>query len=137
MGGQPEAVRLLVHRPGAVLPLGRRGSAGPARAAARAAGAGGQARRRRRGPRGAGNGQRQDAHLPRPRVPRHGIPAGGDRAAGAYPPERGEVMNQLCAQLVNLLGAVLLLLAFAMISQRRILSLIHLYTLQGLTLVAS
>ncbi len=36
---------------------------------------------------------------------------------------------------VNLLGAVLLLLAFAMLSQRRILSLIHLFTLQGATLV--
>jgi hydrogenase-4 component E len=44
-------------------------------------------------------------------------------------------MNLLLAQFINLLGAVLLLLAFAMISQRRILSLIHLYTLQGATLV--
>ena len=44
-------------------------------------------------------------------------------------------MNLLLAQFVNLLGAVLLLLAFAMISQRRILSLIHLFTLQGATLV--
>ncbi|MGE5117726.1 MAG: formate hydrogenlyase, partial [Betaproteobacteria bacterium] len=42
--------------------------------------------------------------------------------------------SPLLAQLVNLLGAVLLLLAFAMISQRRILSLIHLFTLQGATL---
>ena len=32
---------------------------------------------------------------------------------------------------------ILLLLAFAMLSQRRVLSLIHLFTLQGLTLVAS
>lgn len=44
-------------------------------------------------------------------------------------------MNTLLPQFVNLLGAVLLLLAFAMISQRRILSLIHLFTLQGATLV--
>ena len=44
-------------------------------------------------------------------------------------------MNILLPQFVNLLGAVLLLLAFAMISQRRILSLIHLFTLQGATLV--
>ncbi|MBV8125062.1 MAG: formate hydrogenlyase [Paucibacter sp.] len=43
-------------------------------------------------------------------------------------------MNTLLAQFVNLLGAVLLILAFAMISQRRILSLIHLFTLQGATL---
>jgi len=46
-------------------------------------------------------------------------------------------MNSLLAQLVNLLGAVLLMLAFAMISQRRILSLIHLFMLQGATLVAA
>jgi hydrogenase-4 component E len=46
-------------------------------------------------------------------------------------------MNPLFTQFVNLLGAVLLLLAFAMISQRRILSLIHLFTLQGATLVVA
>jgi hydrogenase-4 component E len=44
-------------------------------------------------------------------------------------------MNPLFGQFINLLGAVLLLLAFAMISQRRVLSLIHLFTLQGATLV--
>jgi hydrogenase-4 component E len=46
-------------------------------------------------------------------------------------------MNQLLTQSVNLLGAMLLMLAFAMISQRRILSLINLFTLQGLALVVS
>ncbi|MGB7990763.1 MAG: formate hydrogenlyase [Candidatus Methylophosphatis roskildensis] len=46
-------------------------------------------------------------------------------------------MHQLLGQTVNLFAAVMLLLAFAMLSQRRILSLIHLFTLQGLTLVAS
>ncbi len=46
-------------------------------------------------------------------------------------------MTALLTQFVNLLGAVLLILAFAMISQRRILSLIHLFTLQGATLVLS
>jgi hydrogenase-4 component E len=44
-------------------------------------------------------------------------------------------MSDLLTQFVNLLGAVLLMLAFAMISQRRILSLIHLFTMQGATLV--
>ena len=44
-------------------------------------------------------------------------------------------MSTLLTQLVNLLGAMLLMLAFAMISQRRILSLIHLFTAQGATLV--
>jgi len=46
-------------------------------------------------------------------------------------------VHQLLGQTVNLFAAVMLLLAFAMLSQRRILSLIHLFTLQGLTLVAS
>jgi len=44
-------------------------------------------------------------------------------------------MSTLLTQLVNLLGALLLILAFAMISQRRVLSLIHLFTTQGATLV--
>jgi hydrogenase-4 component E len=43
-------------------------------------------------------------------------------------------MSALLTQFINLLGAVLLILAFAMIAQRRILSLIHLFTLQGMTL---
>lgn len=43
-------------------------------------------------------------------------------------------MTTLLTQFVNLLGALLLILAFAMISQRRILSLIHLFTAQGATL---
>ena len=46
-------------------------------------------------------------------------------------------MNDLFTQFINLLGAVLLLLAFAMISQRRILSLIHLFTMQGAILVVA
>jgi hydrogenase-4 component E len=46
-------------------------------------------------------------------------------------------MHAVLSQSVNLLGALLLMLAFAMISQRRILSLINLFTLQGIALVAS
>ena len=46
-------------------------------------------------------------------------------------------MSILLHQLVNLLGAMLLMLAFAMISQRRVLSLIQLFTMQGATLVLS
>ena len=46
-------------------------------------------------------------------------------------------MSQLAGQLINLFAAVILMLAFAMLSQRRILSLIHLFTLQGLTLAAA
>ena len=44
-------------------------------------------------------------------------------------------MSPLLGQLINLLGAVLLMLAFAMLSQRRVLSLVHLFTMQGAILV--
>jgi hydrogenase-4 component E len=40
-------------------------------------------------------------------------------------------------QLVNVLAALLLLIAFAMLSQRRVLTLIRLFTLQGVVLTAS
>jgi hydrogenase-4 component E len=43
----------------------------------------------------------------------------------------------LTSQIINLLAAVLLLLSFAMLTQRRILSLINLFALQGLTLTVS
>ncbi|MEO6973722.1 MAG: formate hydrogenlyase [Rhodoferax sp.] len=43
-------------------------------------------------------------------------------------------MSILLTQFVNLLGAMLLMLVFAMISQRRIVSLINLFTMQGATL---
>lgn len=46
-------------------------------------------------------------------------------------------MPNFTVQVLNLLAATLLLLTFAMLSQRRILSLIHLFTLHGATLVAS
>ncbi|MBC7734462.1 MAG: formate hydrogenlyase [Bacteriovorax sp.] len=46
-------------------------------------------------------------------------------------------MNTLLAQFINLLGAVLLMLAFAMLSQRRIVSLVHLFMAQGVTLVTA
>jgi hydrogenase-4 component E len=43
-------------------------------------------------------------------------------------------MHGLATQIVNFLAAILLLISFAMLSQRRILALIHLYTLQGVAL---
>ena len=43
----------------------------------------------------------------------------------------------LAGQFVNLLAALLLLIAFAMLTQRRILTLIHLYAWQGAALAAS
>ena len=43
----------------------------------------------------------------------------------------------LYAQLINLLAAILLLLAFAMLAQRRVLSLIDLFAAQGLALSCS
>ncbi|HXY05909.1 MAG TPA: formate hydrogenlyase [Burkholderiaceae bacterium] len=44
-------------------------------------------------------------------------------------------MQALLSQSINLYAAFLLIVSFAMISQRRILSLIHLYTSQGVALV--
>ena len=44
-------------------------------------------------------------------------------------------MQALLGQSINLYAAVLLIVSFAMISQRRILNLVHLYTTQGITLV--
>lgn len=44
-------------------------------------------------------------------------------------------LHGLSTQIINLLAAVLLMVSFAMLSQRRILSLIHLYTVQGIALV--
>ena len=44
-------------------------------------------------------------------------------------------MHALLSQSINLYAAFLLIVSFAMISQRRILSLVHLYTTQGVALV--
>ncbi len=46
-------------------------------------------------------------------------------------------MISLPLQILNLLAALLLLITFAMLSQRRIISLIHLFTLHGVVLVAT
>ena len=43
----------------------------------------------------------------------------------------------LSAQLINLFAAVLLLLAFAMLAQRRVLTLINLFAAQGFALACS
>jgi hydrogenase-4 component E len=43
----------------------------------------------------------------------------------------------MLSQLVNLLAALLLLIAFAMLAQRRVLTLIKLFAWQGLTLAAA
>ena len=48
-----------------------------------------------------------------------------------------QTLTKYGPQLVNLLAAVLLLLAFAMLSQRRIISLINLYAAQGFVLFLS
>ena len=47
------------------------------------------------------------------------------------------MLQHYAPQLVNLLAALLLLVAFAMLSQRRILSLINLFALQGAVLFAA
>ena len=46
-------------------------------------------------------------------------------------------MTPLTGQVVNLFAAILLLISFAMLSQRRIVTLINLFAVQGLALVGS
>lgn len=46
-------------------------------------------------------------------------------------------MSNISIQLINLFAAFLLLLAFAMLAQRRVLNLVHIYALQGFTVVAA
>lgn len=46
-------------------------------------------------------------------------------------------MSDISLQLINLFAAFLLLLAFAMLAQRRVLNLVHIYALQGFTVVAA
>ncbi|NCP41785.1 MAG: formate hydrogenlyase, partial [Rhodoferax sp.] len=46
-------------------------------------------------------------------------------------------MIKFVPQLVNLLATIILLLSFAMISQRRIVTLINLFMIQGAALVAA
>lgn len=46
-------------------------------------------------------------------------------------------MTTVSLQLINLFAAILLMLAFAMLAQRRILTLVNIYAFQGLTVVAA
>ena len=46
-------------------------------------------------------------------------------------------LDTLAGQLIDLFATLMLLIAFAMIAQRRVLTLIHLFALQGASLVAS
>ncbi len=46
-------------------------------------------------------------------------------------------MIQYAPQLINLFATLILLLSFAMISQRRVVSLVHLFMIQGAALVAA
>jgi len=46
-------------------------------------------------------------------------------------------MSALIPQLINLFASLMLILTFAMLSQRRILRLIHLFTLQGVAVVGA
>lgn len=47
------------------------------------------------------------------------------------------ILNNYAGQLINLFAALVLLIAFAMLAQRRVLALINLFALQGLVLAAS
>src|SRR5204863_3654907 len=87
-------------------------------------------------------GQAED--LPSARVPGHRLPARGSgharqSAAGKLRTTMAHTISglPLWAQLINLLAAVLLLLAFAMLAQRRVLTLIDLFAAQGFALACS
>lgn len=47
------------------------------------------------------------------------------------------MISSISIQLINLFAAFLLMLAFAMLAQRRVLNLVHIYALQGFTVVAA
>jgi hydrogenase-4 component E len=47
------------------------------------------------------------------------------------------ILNNYSGQFINLFAALVLLIAFAMLAQRRVLALINLFALQGLVLAAS
>src|SRR5260370_31242892 len=141
MGIGAEAVQLFVHRTGAVPAVRNRARqhrlAGDSR---RHPGAHRQARRGRLRPCADRNLFGEDAHLPRAGVFRHGVSARGTGDAGQPAArELADAMSAtpLWAQLINLLAAVLLLLAFAMLAQRRVLTLIDLFAAQGFALACS
>lgn len=46
-------------------------------------------------------------------------------------------MSNISIQLINLFAAFLLMLAFAMLAQRRVINLVHIYAMQGFTVVAA
>jgi len=46
-------------------------------------------------------------------------------------------MTELITQLINLFASLILVLSFAMLAQRRILTLVHLYAMQGLAVVGA
>ena len=122
MGRRAQAVRLLVHR------ASRSSSPGASPRPATAwrccwrCRCWWQARRRRLLPRADRDDHRQDAHLPRAGVPRHRVPAGACSACSSTSCWGRDDEHRSRTQLVNLFAAVLLLLAFAMLAQRRILA---------------
>src|SRR5262249_20311514 len=139
MGLGAQALQLLVHRARAVPAFRHRGrKLQLARDLARRARADRQARGRRlrAGPDRDGLGQAP--HLPRARVSRHRVSAGGaGDARQSAARELTMAATPLWAQFINLLAAVLLLLAFAMLAQRRVLTLVDLFAAQGFALAGS
>src|SRR5690349_5675057 len=135
MGDRGEADRLLRPRHRALHALGHYTGRALAGHPAGRGRHGAQARADRRRPRAARGGVGQDAHLPRARVPGHGVSL--RRARHADEAAAGVLTVPLGPQLINLMAALLLLIAFAMLSQRRIRTLIYLFAWQGLVLSAN
>src|SRR5271165_1159219 len=132
MGRGLEAIQLRMYRACGIHTLGNRHDSrslepgGGDRVACR------EARRRRRGVGAHRNAVGEASRLPRTRISRHRVFVRGARAARAA---AAGSMNMHALpwdlQLLNTLAALLLLLSFAMLSQRRIVALVNLLALQG------
>src|SRR5215469_8331338 len=139
VGRGAEALQLRLHRLRAFHPLGRldtRQCPGGTPRLDTSAG------RKARSSRGAAGGARdrvgEAARLSRAGIPRDGLPfcgAGAARAPAAESLTMAGVPFDL--QLLNLCAALLLLLSFAMLTQRRIVNLVKLLAVQGAVLFAA
>src|SRR4029077_9008005 len=131
-----QAIQLRLHRLRALHPLGCLHPWQRAGGAARVDPAPGtEARRRRGAPRCDRDGLGKTARVQGTGVPCHRVPLRGVGTPGASAVGSLSMAGvPLDIQLLNLCAALLLLLSFAMLSQRRIVNLVNLLALQGTVL---
>src|ERR1017187_11039446 len=140
MGLGVETVQLRVHRFRAIPALGRVAGAGAGGAHDLGADPGSEAGRRGRRPGADRDANGETARVPGPGVPRQRVSvrgAGPARASTAGSLSSPMPMLSPDLQLLNALAALLLLLSFAMLAQRRIVTLVNLLALQGAVLCAA